>query len=103
MPSGRRPDGAAPSSNAERQAATACITGRGNRTAAVARSVGALPSPSYSRCRPSSTPPGSKHCLKRFKALRRPMPCKPSLILTSTAVTDETSGLAGARHFHSAG
>ena len=112
MPSGRKPDGDAALSNAERQAryrlrhqvgqpAVAAADGRWRAD----RRAGTMPSPSCSNCK-APMPPGSKHCLKRFRTRRRPMPCRPSSILTSTrsqrssrhaatAATDETRGLAG--------
>ena len=76
MPSGRKPDGDAALSNAERQAryrlrhqveqpapGAARI---GLPTAAAARGVGTMPSPSCLRRRPSA-PPGSKRCPTRFR------------------------------------
>jgi hypothetical protein len=119
MPSGRKPDGDAPLSNAERQALYR-LHRRAGQPAAAARTHRA----SDRRSRPQRWraavaelltlqavyAPGSKHCLQRFGALRRPMPCKPPLILilrcsqrssrrVATAVTDETSGLAGRTAF----
>jgi hypothetical protein len=112
MSSGRKPDGDAALSNAERQAryrlrhqvGQPAVVCPDPLTGAAAHSAGALRSTNCSRCK-ASMPPGSKHCLTRFRARRRPMPYRPSLILISTrsprlrrhadtAATDD-KGLAG--------